>query len=172
MSLLEPPNSFYFKAAQGWLELGDHLEANEELEKLSPELRAHPDVLAIRWHVYAKEKKWEACVDIASTLTKLAPQHSEGWIHLYFALHALKRTQEAFDNLILVADKFPQVWNIPYNLSCYCAQLGRLVESQTWFKKAMALDNKAVQAAALDDPDLKPLWDSMSGTFWKRTSPD
>jgi hypothetical protein len=35
-------------------------------------------------------------------------------------------------------------------------------------KKAMAIDHKTVQKAGIDDPDLKPLWDSMSGTIWKK----
>jgi hypothetical protein len=29
-------------AAQGWLELGNHIEAIEELENIAPQLRAHP----------------------------------------------------------------------------------------------------------------------------------
>jgi len=29
-------------AAEGWLELGNWLEANEELERISPEMRGHP----------------------------------------------------------------------------------------------------------------------------------
>jgi hypothetical protein len=33
----------------------------------------------------------------------------------------------------------------------------------------MAIDEHAVKRVALDDPDLKPLWDSMSGTLWKRS---
>jgi len=33
----------------------------------------------------------------------------------------------------------------------------------------MAIDERAVNRAAIDDPDLKPLWDSMSSTLWKRT---
>jgi len=33
----------------------------------------------------------------------------------------------------------------------------------------MAIDYKPVQQAAIDDPGLKPLWDSMSGTIdWRR----
>ena len=28
-------------------------------------------------------------------------------------------------------------------------------------------DKEMVQKAAMDDPDLMPLWDSMSGTLWK-----
>jgi hypothetical protein len=64
--------------------------------------------------------------------------------------------------------KFPSEYLIPYNLACYCAQLGELEESMQWFKKAMVIDTKAVQKIAVDDPDLQPLWDSMSGTLWRR----
>jgi hypothetical protein len=32
----------------------------------------------------------------------------------------------------------------------------------------MAIDEQTVKQAAIDDPDLQPLWDSMGGTTWKR----
>jgi tetratricopeptide (TPR) repeat protein len=163
------PDILHLQAAEGWMELGNHLEADKELEKITASLRAHPDVLEMRWHVYAHEKKWEACVDIASTLVKLLPESSDAWIHRSFSLHELKRTQEAFDNLLPVAEKFPHVWTIPYNLACYCAQLGRLDEAQSWFKKAMVIDENTVKRSGIDDPDLQPLWDSMSGTIRKRS---
>jgi Tfp pilus assembly protein PilF len=63
---------------------------------------------------------------------------------------------------------FPKVWMIPYNLACYCAQRGKLDECQEWFKKAMAIDEQTAKRLAIDDPDLKPLWDSMAGTVWNR----
>jgi tetratricopeptide (TPR) repeat protein len=163
------PDLHSLRAAQGWLELGNHLEANAELENIAPKLRSHPDVLEIRWHIFAKENKWEACVDIAAALVKLAPERSESWVHRSFALHALHRTQEAFDNLLPVAEKFPGVWQIPYNLSCYCSVLRRFDVAQHWFKKAIVIDDKNVQRAGIDDPDLKPMWDSMSTTVWKRS---
>lgn len=168
MNPLEHPDSLHLKAAQGWLELGNHLEADKELDEITPELRKHPDVLEVRWQIYAKARKWEACVDIASAVVKLAPKRADGWIHRSFALHELERTREAFDKLLPVAGKFPKEWLIPYNLACYCAQLGRLDECREWFKKAMAIDEHTVKRAAIDDPDLKPLWDSMSGTMWQR----
>jgi tetratricopeptide (TPR) repeat protein len=163
MRKLEPPDSMYLEAAQGWLELRNHLEANAELERITPQLRAHPDVLEVRWHIYAHAKKWNACVDIAEAIIKLDPDRPESWIHRSFALHELKRTQEAFDQLLPVAERIPKVWTIPYNLACYCAQLGRLDESQEWFKKAMAIDEHTVRRTGIDDSDLKPLWDSLSG---------
>ena len=114
-------------------------------------------------------REWAKCVDIAGAIIKLDPDRPDAWIHRSFALHELHRSQEAFDQLLPAARKFPKVWTIPYNLACYCAQLGRLEECKEWFKKAIVMDEKTVQRMALDDPDLKPLWDSMSGTIWKRT---
>ena len=158
----------HLEAAEGWLELGLHLEANEELERITPQLRAHPDVLELRWHIYAKEKKWEACLDIAATIIQRAPKSVDGWIHRSFALHELKRTQEAFNQLLPAADKFPKVWTIPYNLACYASRLHQFDEAGKWLKQAIALDQKTVQAAAIDDDDLKPLWASLGGTMWKQ----
>jgi tetratricopeptide (TPR) repeat protein len=80
----------------------------------------------------------------------------------------LKGTQEAYDLLLPAQDKFPKNLTVPYNLACYCSQLNRLDEARDWFKKAMAINEQAVKKMAIDDPDLKPLWDSMSGTMWKR----
>jgi hypothetical protein len=68
MKPLSHPDDLHAKAAQGWVELGNHPEANEELEKITSEMRAHPDVLEIRWQIYAKEKRWEACVDVGHTI--------------------------------------------------------------------------------------------------------
>lgn len=156
-------------AAEGWLELGDHVAANDELDNITPQLLVHPDVLEMRWQIYAKEKKWDACVDIAAAVVKLVPGRPTGWLHRSFALHELERTQEAFDNLLAVADRFPDEWTVPYNLACYCSQLQRLEEAEKWLKKAMVINEKIVKRAAIDDPDLVPLWDSMSGTLWKRS---
>jgi hypothetical protein len=81
------------------MELGDHEEANEELELIDAPLRAHPDVLEVRWLIHQKAENWELCENIASALVKLAPERTTGWIHRSFALHEMKRTQEAYDEL-------------------------------------------------------------------------
>jgi hypothetical protein len=43
------PDIHHLRTAVGWLELGNHLEADAELDNITPVLRAHPDVLEIRW---------------------------------------------------------------------------------------------------------------------------
>src|SRR5262245_15001780 len=107
----------HLREAQGWLELGNHREANESLEHIAPQHRSHPDVLEVRWEIYAAAKKWDACIDIAEAIIRLGPGRPQAWIHR-FALHALGRTQEAFDKLLPVVNKFRKVWTIPYNLAC------------------------------------------------------
>jgi tetratricopeptide (TPR) repeat protein len=163
-----PRDHHHLRAAQGWLELGNWLEANAELENITPQQRAHPDVLRLRVDIYAAAKKWDYVVEVASALSRMIPDDSFGHIRLAFALHELKRTREAYDVLLPTVDKFPGEWTISYNLACYCAQLGRLEECQQWFKQAMAMDEDTVKRVAIDDPDLKPLWDSLSGIPWKR----
>ena len=53
---------------------GNHEEANEELELIDAPLRSHPDVLEVRWGIYAKVKNWEACLDIGKAMVKLDPR--------------------------------------------------------------------------------------------------
>src|SRR6267154_703016 len=156
---LQPPDSMHVHAAQGWFELGNHQEANEELEKITPQNRAHPAVLEVRWEIYAAIKKWEAALDIASALIQLVPEYSLGWIQRSFALHELKRTVEARDNLLPVVDKFPNEPILRYNLACYECRLGRLEQAKNWLEKAFRLgDARKMKLAALEDRDLEPLW--------------
>lgn len=160
IAVIDPPDSHHLNAARGWLELGNQFEANEELEKIAPPLRAHPDVLELRWQIYAKARKWDACVDIGEALVKTAPGIPQGWIHRSYALHELKRTQEAADKLEPAADLFSDVWMIRYNLACYACQLGDQKDAWEWLEDAfdLAVHDKKVKLMALEDPDLEPFW--------------
>jgi len=159
MQKLEFQDQRHLEAAEGWFGLGNQVEAFEELERITPQMRVHPDVLELRWQIYTKEKKWEACVHIARAITKLAPSLSHGWIHWAYSLHELKRTKEAKDVLLPVVDKFPKEPIMRYNLACYCCQLGNLKESRAWLEKAFELtDENEVKLMALNDHDLEPLW--------------
>jgi predicted Zn-dependent protease len=153
----------HLDAAEGWLELGNWLEANEELEHITPELRAHPFVLRVRWGIYAKAEKWEMAGEVARGISVILPDNSFGWKHWAYALHELKRTKEAWSVLIPIADKFPDDYIISYNLACYSCQLGNLKESFNWLVRAIDLAGKKdIRLMALDDDDLEPLWNKIS----------
>lgn len=147
----------YLVAAEGWLELGMPDEARLELEQVEPGNREHPDVLKLHWGIANAEKKWATAIDVAQALTLTSPQQFCGWWMLSFALHELKRTQEAYENLASVVDQFKGEYLAHYNLGCYLTQLGRLDEARLSLKRAFAL-HPAQRAAALEDADLEPLW--------------
>jgi hypothetical protein len=90
MKALPPPDSLHLPAAQGCLELGNNLEVDAELDNITASLRAHPDVLKVRWEIYAAAKKWEAALDIAAAIVQLDPDDPLGWVHRSYALHELK----------------------------------------------------------------------------------
>src|SRR5208282_6199493 len=104
MNELSLQDQRFLDAAEGWLGLGDHLAANEELEQITPGLRAAPKVLEVRLQIHWAAKQWEACVEIAGALVNLKPDNDYGWIGRSFALHELKRTQEAYDLLLAAED--------------------------------------------------------------------
>jgi len=59
------------------------------------------------------------------------------------------------------AKLFPADSTIQYNLACYSAQLGQLDAAQEYLDKSYELgDAKQIKLMALDDDDLKPLWES------------
>ena len=160
---LEPPDTHHLKAAVGWLELGNHAEAGEEIARVSAANLDHPDVLEVRWAICAEGNSWDAAAEVAESLVAVAPERASGWVHrAYAARRARCGSLAQAENLLLEAlDKFPKESVIPYNLACYAAQLGRLDDAWDWLHKAMEVegDVKAIKQRALGDTDLKPLWE-------------
>jgi predicted Zn-dependent protease len=159
MKPLELHDQRHLDAAQGWFELGNCIEVTEELDQIAPEVRGHPTVLEVRFHIYAAAKKWEYAAEIAKAISEFAPDNPFGFVQQADSLHKLKRTQEAWNLLLPVVDEFPKEYIIRYNLACYACQLGNLKEARDWLKKAIDLaDTKEVKLMALDDPDLELFW--------------
>ena len=68
--------------------------------------------------------------------------------------------------LLEAAKLFPDDDMIQYNLACYCAQLGQLDAAQEHLDKSYELgDAKQIKLMALDDDDLKPLWEGEGAGF-------
>lgn len=85
----------HLKAAQGWLGLGDWQSANEELEEISPAMRAHPDVLKLRVAIYCKAGKWQMAATLTDSLVEHLPKDAGLWLQRATACCQLGRFQEA-----------------------------------------------------------------------------
>ena len=112
--------------------LGNHLEANQELEQIPPELWTRPDVMEVRWHICAHTQNWDACLEIGKALVDLAPDHAPNWPLRAFALRRAMggSLQTAWDGLLPAAGRFPKAHLIPFDLACYACQMGRLPEAR------------------------------------------
>jgi hypothetical protein len=51
---------------------------------------------------------------------------------------------------------------IAFNLACYASVTGRMDEAKVRLRQAIELDND-IRRLALDDEDLRPLWDWIGG---------
>jgi len=158
---LEPPDSHHLSAAVGWLELGNHVEAGNEISRITPAHLDHPDVLEVRWRGCAAGGSWEAGLEVAEALLRVAPDRPSGWIHRAYSLRRVKDggLERAWEALRSAYDRFPKEAVIPYNLACYAAQFGRLQEAWDWLHKAMeaAGDVDSIKHMALADGDLSQL---------------
>jgi thioredoxin-like negative regulator of GroEL len=160
MKTIPTPDSHHLAAAQGWLDLGNATEANEELKRISLEWRFHPDVLLARWEVYARGGHWEFAYTIAHGMVALVPNEPAGWLKRSISLHHLKRTPEAWQSLLPAAKKFPQNFTVAYDLARYACQLGKYSDAFRWLERAKQVaDPHTVKQMARKDPELEPLWE-------------
>lgn len=129
MKKLPPEARQFLEAAEAWLHLGSHVEANEELDKIAPELRAHLEVLDVRWEVYAKAKRWDGALEIATALTTAKPNRTKNWLRRSESLEALGRPIDALANIQSAVKSNDWPVDDLYELASEAARLGGTSEA-------------------------------------------
>lgn len=159
---LDAPDCHHLYAAEGWLELGNSAEANAALELISPENRVHPEVLELHWRIYRRDGAWDACRDVSTILTELAPRQPLSWVLHAQGFHRAGRTREAYEVLRSMAGWFPDDYAVTYDLACYAAALGRHREALNWLDKAIALSEFQVPSlSSLRGVYFREIWDTI-----------
>ena len=150
------PFDRHLQAAQGYLELGLPLEANEEIENIEPEMKTLSEVLAVRVEIFRVLGEWELMQGVARQLCHQRPDEPQPFISLAYATRRAVGLQEALAVLATVANRFPRCATILFNLACYAAQLGHLDSARARLAEAIKLDEVCRQMA-LAEPDLAAL---------------
>ena len=158
---LESPDKEFFDAACGYAQLGMYRDANEELENIDPFLRAAPEILALRIEIYRALEKWELMQVVSQKLAEFEPHNLQWTISLAYATRRAYSIDVAMEILLNAEAKFPKEAAIPYNLACYYCQRGEMKKAKRYLKKAFDIDLNW-RKAALDDDDLKPLWEALA----------
>ncbi|MSU41934.1 MAG: tetratricopeptide repeat protein [Pedosphaera sp.] len=158
---LEPPDTHHLSAAEGWMDLGNFIEAQAELEKISEDGRQHFNVLQVQWHIHNRRREWDDCLRLGREMIVVSPRLPQSWINCGNALFYLGQYDEAYKLLFPKMKDFPNDEAIPYNLACYKCQSGDLKQARALLQRALRVgDSKRIRNLAMNDPDLEPLWKS------------
>jgi tetratricopeptide (TPR) repeat protein len=157
---LEPPDNQHLRAAVGYIELSMFEQANDELEKIDPFNHAAAEVLSVRVAIYHGLQKWDLLQVVAQRLAEFQPQNVDWIVSYAYATRRVESIEAARKILLNAESRFPTDAVIKYNLACYDSQLGEIESAKNYLKKAFDIDS-SWRIAALDDEDLKPLWDSL-----------
>lgn len=149
--------SKHLEPALGYLALGMHQDAWDELEALPPELRVDDRVLEIRISIYHALKKWESARILAESLASRSPEEVGWWILWAYSLRREKSVAAARAVLLEASVIHPDEALIPYNLACYSCVEGDLIGANGFLNMAFSMD-KDLRQVALDDPDLEPIF--------------
>ena len=149
-------------ACSGYIELGMFDDAALVLEEIAPEDKNREEVLGARVVLYMAAKKWDMAAAVASHLVKVEPENDTSWINLAYSVRRSEGVEQAEAILLRAQAIHPKVAMIAFNLACYASVTGRMVEAKERLRHAIELD-KDVRELALDDEDLRPLWDWISG---------
>jgi tetratricopeptide (TPR) repeat protein len=156
MNKLEPPDSHYLRAAEGWLELGVPAEAAAEMRQVAPRFQEYPAVLRLRWEIHSGLKDWPEALSVSRKQIELSPQDPDGYIKHANTLYFMGCTAQARDMVLPLLEKFPKNPSFLYNLACYECQLGNLDKAMEWLGQAFD-QGTHLRAMAMVDPDLEPL---------------
>ena len=72
--MLEFADNRHLEAAVGWLELGNHLEAAAEIEKIELVEHGRPEVLEVRAKIHGLAGRFDEAVNVLNYLVALTPE--------------------------------------------------------------------------------------------------
>ena len=161
-SLMNPTEPFekHITTAQGYIELGMPLDANEELEQIEPEKRDATEVLALRVQIYSALKKWELMQTVARSLALRDPDNVQWTVLWAYATRRADSINAARLILLEAVERIPGAAIFHYNLACYECQLGDVEVAKARLKHALKLEPR-YRLMALEDEDLEGVWASL-----------
>jgi Flp pilus assembly protein TadD len=93
---------------------------------------------------------------------KVEPENEAWWISLAYSVRRVEGVEKAEAILLRAQSIHPKVAMIAFSLACYASVTGRIEEAKVRLRRAIELD-KDTRVLALDDEDLRPLWDWIGG---------
>ena len=149
--------------ASGYIGLGMHRDAEDELRLIAENENKYPEALRLWVALYHETKEWLALINVAETLVGAEPDEEHGWISWAYALRELNRVKDAQEVLLqaeVLHGKSCAV--LHYNLACYACLLEDPIEAKRRLATAFEMDAD-FKNSAKEDPDLEALRGELEG---------
>jgi len=141
------PMKHYFDAAVGWLELGNPGEAQVELDQLTFDVLARPEVQVIRWKVLAALRNWDRALCVSRELIASDPERATPWICFAFSLVHTHGTAEASRCLTESSAEHPESCrSVPRFLARQTERLAASPDPNRWLHKWEAMEAQLAAA--------------------------
>ena len=144
-------------AVDGYLHLGMAEEALRELNDAGIKDQFETATLRARIRVLLHMKRWKDAEALSEKGITLHPEENEFMVQRAFALHQMKRGDEAAGVLLSAPTWIRQTGILHYNLACYEAKLGDISMARQCIRAALEL-NSGFKKNVRTDPDLQQLW--------------
>src|SRR5688572_24938742 len=150
-------------AAIGWFDLGNYVEAFNELDNLPPEHRASVEAMELRCRIYRKLEKWRELEMVAAGCFESSDAKLTFGCHWAWALLKQGRAQEARTAL----DKVPYTCapELLFTSACVLCATGELELARSLISDAISfsIDADAMKLRALEQSELESIWRSDTG---------
>lgn len=146
------------QAAEGYLDLGMHQDAWDELENLPMDQQHLPDVLALQAVIFLKTENWHSARTVYEHLTSVMPGNAEYWLKLAAAVRHDESVQAAYTILLTAIERHDGNAELAFRTACYGALSGDMHSAKLFLKRSIQLD-PGYKEKALDDPELSAMWD-------------
>jgi tetratricopeptide (TPR) repeat protein len=144
-------------AADGYLYFRMFNEALEELESIDLSEQDEAAVLLARIRLLLHKRQWHSAEELSQHGAGLHPEEGEFTVQRAFALHQMRKGEEAVEVLMSAPDWIRRTGILHYNLACYEARLGDLSIARQCIDAAIQI-NEGIKKSARLDPDLQALW--------------
>jgi hypothetical protein len=147
----------HLNAAAGFLQIGEPMDAWNELEEITAANRAEIEVLTVRLAVCRALEKWELAEEVARYLVKHDPHNVMHVVALAEAVGHREGPVAAAAVYEFAVEWFPDFGMLRVSLAVELTKAGQVEDAKKVLKVAFELDPD-LRLVALDHPGLEEVW--------------
>jgi hypothetical protein len=154
---LSDTDQLHLNTAAGFLQIGEPMDAWNELEMITPLNRAKTEVLTVRLAVCRALKMWELAEEIARTLIRREPHNVMHVVALAEVMGKREGPVAAAAVYEFAIDRFPDFAPLRVSLAVELVKAGQIEDAKRVVKKACEPDPD-LRLVVLDHPGLEAIW--------------